>query len=448
MKNTFGNTVSMTIFGESHGPAVGAVLDGLAAGLPVDEAAIAAAMDRRRARGDGLSTARTEADAVEFLSGVYNGHTTGTAITLMVRNLNTRSSDYAKTADLLRPGHADYTAYAKYEGFQDARGGGHFSGRITAASVAAGAICETVLNSLGVKVYTHIAECAGVQDAPLSSAAGLVMPDPQPGHFALLDASKEEAMQTAIRAAGSEGDSVGGILETIVTGLPAGIGEPWFDSVESELAHLMFAIPACKGIEFGAGFGFAALRGSQANDPFTMRGDTVATATNKNGGINGGILETIVTGLPAGIGEPWFDSVESELAHLMFAIPACKGIEFGAGFGFAALRGSQANDPFTMRGDTVATATNKNGGINGGITNGMPIVFRTVLKPTPSIYKQQHTVDYIGKTDGELQIKGRHDPCIVPRAAVVQNTLTAFGLLDLLTVRYGTLAQKHGLPQE
>ena len=261
MKNTFGNAVSMTIFGESHGPAVGAVLDGLAAGLPVDEAAIAAAMDRRRARGDGLSTARTEADAVEFLSGVYEGHTTGTAVTLMIRNLNTRSGDYAKTADLLRPGHADYTAYAKYEGFQDARGGGHFSGRITAASVAAGTICETVLNGLGVKVYTHIAECAGVQDAPLSSAAGLVMPDPQPGHFALLDASKEEAMQAAIRAAGSEGDSVGGILETIVTGLPAGIGEPWFDSVESELAHLMFAIPACKGIAFGAGFGFAAMHG-------------------------------------------------------------------------------------------------------------------------------------------------------------------------------------------
>ncbi len=369
MKNTFGNTVSMTIFGESHGPAVGAVLDGLAAGLPVDEAAIAAAMDRRRARGDGLSTARTEVDAVEFLSGVYNGHTTGTAITLMVRNLNTRSGDYAKTADLLRPGHADYTAYAKYEGYQDARGGGHFSGRITAASVAAGTICETVLNSLGVRVYTHIAECAGVKDAPLSSAAGLVMPQPQPGHFALLDPEKEAPMQEAIRAAGSEGDSVGGVLETIVTGLPAGIGEPWFDSVESELAHLMFAIPACKGIEFGAGFAFAGLRGSQANDPFTMQ--------------NG----------------------------------------------------------------RVATATNKNGGVNGGITNGMPLVFRTVLKPTPSIYKEQHTVDYISKTDAQLQIKGRHDPCIVPRAAVVQNTLTAFGLLDLLSVRYGTLAQKHGLPQ-
>ena len=170
-------------------------------------------------------------------------------------------------------------------------------------------------------------------------------------------------------------------------------------------------------------------------------------AAGSEGDSVGGILETIVTGLPAGIGEPWFDSVESELAHLMFAIPACKGIAFGAGFGFAAMHGSEANDPFTMRDGKIATATNKNGGINGGITNGMPIVFRTVLKPTPSIYKQQHTVDYIGRTDAELQIKGRHDPCIVPRAAVVQNSLTAFGLLDLLTVRYGTLAQKHGFPK-
>lgn len=364
MKNTFGNAISLTIFGESHGPAVGAVLDGLAAGLPVDEAAIAAAMDRRRARGDGLSTARTEADDVEFLSGVYQGHTTGTAITLMIRNQNTRSGDYAKTADLLRPGHADYTAYAKYEGWQDARGGGHFSGRITAASVAAGALCESVLNTLGIRVYTHIAACAGIEDAPLSSAAGLLMPEPEPGHFALLDPGKEAAMQEAIRAAGSEGDSVGGILETIVTGLPAGIGEPWFDSVESELAHLMFAIPACKGLEFGAGFHFADMRGSEANDPFTMRDGKVATATNRNGGIN------------------------------------------------------------------------------GGITNGMPLVFRTVLKPTPSIYKEQHTVDYIAQQDALLQIKGRHDPCIVARAAVVQNTLAAFGILDLLTVRFGTLGQR------
>ena len=202
MKNTFGNALGLTIFGESHGAAVGAVLDGLAAGLPVDEAYIAERMDRRRARGDGLSTARTEPDVVEFLSGVVNGHTTGTPITMMIRNTNTRSGDYAKTADLLRPGHADYTAYAKYEGWQDARGGGHFSGRITAASVAAGSICEHILAQRGIKVYTHIARCAGVEDAPLSSSAGLIMAEPQPGHFALLDPGKEAPMQAAIRAAG------------------------------------------------------------------------------------------------------------------------------------------------------------------------------------------------------------------------------------------------------
>ena len=164
---------------------------------------------------------------------MVNGHTTGTPITMMIRNTNTRSGDYAKTADLLRPGHADYTAYAKYEGWQDARGGGHFSGRITAASVAAGSICEHILAQRGIKVYTHIARCAGVEDAPLSSSAGLIMAEPQPGHFALLDPEKEAPMQAAIRAAGAEGDSVGGILETVITGVPAGIGEPFFDSVES-----------------------------------------------------------------------------------------------------------------------------------------------------------------------------------------------------------------------
>ena len=365
MKNTFGSAVSMTIFGESHGAAVGAVLDGLAAGLPVDAAAVAAAMDRRRARGDGLSTSRTEPDEVEFLSGVVNGRTTGTAVTMVIRNTNTRSGDYAKTADLLRPGHADYTAYAKYHGFQDARGGGHFSGRITAAAVAAGAVCQGVLENLGIRVYTHIARCAGVQDAPLSSAAGLLLADPEPGHFALLDPGREADMQAAIRAAAADRDSVGGILETVVTGLPAGLGEPWFDSVESALSHLMFSIPACKGVEFGAGFAFAEMRGSQANDPFRMREGRVVTATNKNGGVN------------------------------------------------------------------------------GGITNGMPVVFRTVLKPTPSIYQPQDTVDYTRRQDAVIEIKGRHDPCIVPRAAVVQSALTAFGILDLYTQRFGTEGQRN-----
>ena len=369
MKNTFGSAVSLTIFGESHGPAIGAVLDGLAAGLAVDPAYLALRMDRRRARGDGLSTARTEPDEIEFLSGVYNGRTTGTAVTLALRNTNTRSGDYAKTAALLRPGHADYTAFAKYEGWQDARGGGHFSGRLTAGAGAAGALCEHVLHTPGVRVSTHIAEGAGPADAPLSSAAGLVLPEPEPGHFALLDPAREAPMQAAIRAAGADGDSVGGVLETIVTGVPAGVGEPWFDSVESELAHLMFSMPAVKGIEFGAGFALARMRGSEANDAFRMRGGRIVTATNRNGGVN------------------------------------------------------------------------------GGIANGMPIVLRTAVKPTPSIYKRQDTVDYPARADASLQIAGRHDPCIVPRAAVVQNSLVAFGILDLLTVRYGTLAQKHGLPQ-
>ena len=324
MKNTFGSDLSLTIFGESHGRAVGAVLDGMAAGVPVEEAFLAACMDKRRARGDGLSTPRVEGDAVQFLSGVVNGRTTGTAIALMIENQNTRSGDYAKTADLLRPGHADYTAYAKYHGYQDARGGGHFSGRVTAA-------------------------LAAQAEALLNKSEG----------FALLDGSVEEPMKAAIRAAGAEGDSVGGVLETAILGLPAGVGEPYFDSVESKLAHLAFSIPAVKGIEFGSGFGFADQKGSEANDAFRMQGERIVTATNHNAGLN------------------------------------------------------------------------------GGISNGMPVVFRTAVKPTPSIYKTQDTVDYMAKKDAELSIQGRHDPCIVPRAAIVQTCAAALAVGDLLTAKYG-----------
>ena len=318
MKNTFGSDLSLTIFGESHGKAIGAVLDGMAAGVPVDEEFLAACMDKRRARGDGLSTPRVEADTVQFLSGVVNGHTTGTAIALMIENQNTRSGDYAKTADLLRPGHADYTAYAKYHGFQDARGGGHFSGRVTAALVAGGAVVLGALNRAGIDITTHIAECAGIADtrfalddaAQLSAQVEALASKPE--GFAVLDETVEDPMKTAIRAAGAEGDSVGGMLETAILGLPAGIGEPYFDSVESEIAHLAFSIPAVKGIEF-----------------------------------------------------------------------------------------------------------------------------RTVIKPTPSIYKQQNTVDYIAKKDAQLSIQGRHDPCIVPRAAIVQTCAAALAVGDLLTARYG-----------
>mgnify|MGYP000809701509 CR=1 FL=1 len=232
--------------------------------------------------------------------------------------------------------------------------------------MAAGSICEHILAQRGIKVYTHIARCAGVEDAPLSSSAGLIMAEPQPGHFALLDPEKEAPMQAAIRAAGAEGDSVGGVLETAILGLPAGIGEPYFDSVESEIAHLAFSIPAVKGIEFGTGFGFAGMRGSEANDAFRMT--------------------------PEG---------------------------------------------------AVVTASNHNAGINGGIANGMPVVFRTVVKPTPSIYKQQDTVDYLSKKDAQLSIQGRHDPCIVPRAAIVQSCAAALAVGDLLTARYGEAWMTH-----
>ena len=365
MKNTFGSDLALTIFGESHGAAIGAVLDGMAAGVPVDEQLLTACMDKRRARGDGLSTARVEADTVRFLSGVVNGRTTGTSIALMIENQNTRSGDYAKMADLLRPGHADYTAYAKYHGFQDARGGGHFSGRLTAALVAGGSLVLGALHRAGIEIVTHIGQCAGIADTPFAlndpdqlAAQAEALLNKAEG-FALLDGTVEEPMKAAIRAAGADGDSVGGVLETAVLGLPAGVGEPYFDSVESELAHLAFSIPAVKGIEFGSGFGFAGMRGSEANDAFRMQGDRVVTATNHNAGLN------------------------------------------------------------------------------GGISNGMPVVFRTAVKPTPSIYKPQETVDYLAKKDAELSIQGRHDPCIVPRAAIVQTCAAALAVGDLLTAKYG-----------
>lgn len=367
MKNTMGSAVCLTIFGESHGAAIGAVLDGIAAGIPVNEGFIAAQMDKRRAKKGGLSTTRLEGDAVKFLSGVYNGRTTGTPITLMIENQNTRSGDYAKTMGLARPGHADYTAHVKYQGFEDFRGGGHFSGRVTAALTAAGALCQSILLAKGIQVGTHIARLAGHADeAFLQDASGLQAQlealDLNTG-FPVLNPAAAETMQAAIKAAAAEGDSLGGILETAVTGLPAGVGEPFFDSVESTLSHLLFSIPAVKGVEFGAGFGFAAMQGSQANDPFRLQ--------------NG----------------------------------------------------------------QVVTATNHNGGVNGGITNGMPLVLRSCVKPTPSIYKQQQTVDVENMAEADLQIQGRHDPCILHRAAIVQTAATAFGLLDLLTQRYGALWQ-------
>ena len=356
MKNTFGSSVCITLFGESHGPKIGAVLDGMAPGIPVDEDLIHRQLTLRRPVGR-ISTARQEQDAFEIVSGVFEGRTTGTPLAILIPNEDTRSGDYRRGA--LRPGHADYTAHVKYHGFEDYRGGGHFSGRITAALTAAGAIAIGALQNRGIRIGTHIAQCAGIQDAPFNDPDKQI-PRLNQTAFAVLDEGKGEAMRAAIEAAAEAGDSVGGVLETVVTGMPAGVGEPWFDTLESMIAHALFAIPAVKGVEFGDGFGLAGKRGSEANDSFALRD-----------------------------------------------------------------------------GKTV-TLTNRNGGINGGISNGMPIVFRCAVKPTPSISLAQHSVDAEGTREEILTLTGRHDPAIVHRARVVADSVTALVLCDALALRFGT----------
>jgi len=356
MKNTFGSSVSVTLFGESHGAEIGAVIDGLAPGLPVDESFIAAQLTLRRPAGK-ISTTRQEADPFRIVSGVFEGKTTGTPLALLIPNADTRSGDYTRGA--FRPGHADYTASVKYHGFEDYRGGGHFSGRVTAALVAVGAVVIPALKQKGILIGTHIARCAGVNDAPFGDlSADLPRLNSLP--FAVLDEAQGQKMRLAVEAAAAEGDSVGGILETAVTGLPAGVGEPWFDTLEGVLSHALFSVPAVKGVEFGSGFTLADLRGSEANDPL------------RNG--------------PEGI----------------------------------------------------RTLTNHNGGINGGISNGMPLLFRCAVKPTPSISKEQLSVNGTTGEDETLQIHGRHDPAIVHRARVVVDSVTALALCDLLSQRFGT----------
>ena len=286
MKNTFGTSVAVTLFGESHGPGVGAVIDGLAPGLPVDEAFIASQLTLRRPAGR-TGTARQEADDFRILSGVFEGRTTGTPLTLLIPNEDTRSGDYQRGP--ARPGHADYTAYIKYHGYENYRGGGHFSGRVTAGLVAAAAVVIPALKAKGILIGTHVTRCAGIDDAPFGEdlAADLEKLNSLP--FAVLDESRGAQMREAIENVAARGDSVGGILETAVLGLPAGIGEPWFDTVESVLSHALFSIPAVKGVEFGDGFALADMTGSRANDPFRINNGTPVTTTNRNGGINGGI---------------------------------------------------------------------------------------------------------------------------------------------------------------
>ncbi len=358
MKNTFGNSVSITLFGESHGDAIGVVLDGIAPGITIDGDFIAHQLFLRRPQGR-ISTARQEQDSFQIVSGVFNKITTGAPICILLPNKDIKSADYEDVRFLPRPGHADLTAHIKYHGYEDYRGGGHFSGRLTAPLVAAGAIVISALRKKGIAIGTHIKNCAGIQDHAFSDLKNeITLLNESP--FPVICEEAGEKMKTAIEAAALEKDSVGGVLETAVIGLPAGVGEPWFDSLESVLSHGLFSIPAIKGVEFGAGFGFAEMRGSEANDPIVWANDGVRTTTNHNGGVN------------------------------------------------------------------------------GGISNGMPVIFRCAVKPTPSIAKPQQTVNTGTKEDATLEIRGRHDPAILHRARVVVDSITALVLCDQLALRYGT----------
>ena len=322
-----------TIFGESHGPAIGVVLEGVPAGLELDLDFIRAQLARRAPGQNAMTTARKEADEPELLSGVFEGRTTGGPLCAVIFNTDTRSRDYAKLKDLPRPGHADYAGFVRYRGCNDYRGGGHFSGRLTAPLVFAGAVAQQVLGGHGVTVAARISNVAGI-------------PDPTP-----------EEMEGAILAAKADGDSVGGRIACAVTGLPAGLGDP----------------------DFGC-------------------------------------------------------NVEGIFSQYLFAVPAVKAVGFGLGAGFADLRGSQANDPFYMDGDTVRTRTNHSGGVNGGITNGMPVTFEVTIRPTPSIAKEQDTVDLASRTDARLAVTGRHDPCIVPRAVPVIESAAALAACEVLGI--------------
>lgn len=359
MSNTIGNNIKLTLFGESHGEAIGCVIDGLPSGIKLDLDYIQHELDLRKPKGS-ISTSRKESDVFHIVSGLFEGYTTGTPLTILIYNEDQHSKDYSELRVKPRPGHADYTADIRYNGYQDYRGGGHFSGRITAPIVAAGAIFKQMLKEKEIFIGTHIKELAGIKDSNFANTLTEVEYLSNQ-YFAVIDKEVEDQMISAIEAARMDQDSIGGVLETEVLNLPAGLGNPSFGSIESEISKAVFSVGAVKGIEFGAGFGFKDLRGSLANDEFYYEKDEVRTKTNNNGGIN------------------------------------------------------------------------------GGISNGMPIIFRTVIKPTPSISKTQNTINLETLENEELNIVGRHDPCIVHRARIVIDSMVALTLVDLLISTYGRI---------
>ena len=344
-----GKRIRLSIFGQSHAEAIGMTLDGLPAGMNVDPNLLQRFLNRRAPGRSEWSTARREEDIPEFLCGLKDGLTCGAPLTAIIRNTNVRKKDYADLQTLPRPGHADFTAQLRYHGFQDASGGGHFSGRLTAPLCIAGGVLLQELERRGISVAARIVQIGSVRDD--SAFDGPVSEK----DFPVSDDGAAEKMTEAIRTAKSEGDSVGGVIECMITGFPGGVGDPFFDGLESRLSQMLFSIPAVKGVEFGAGFAAASLRGSENNDPFCV-------------------------------------SPEGQ----------------------------------------IATVTNHAGGILGGITNGMPIVFRLAVKPTPSIAMEQQSVNLESMKTETLQIRGRHDPCIVPRAVPVAEAAAAIVLFDLL----------------
>jgi len=352
--SSWGRNFKITIFGESHGPAIGVAIEGLPAGFAIDWESAAREMARRAPGRSETATSRSEADEFEILSGYYGGAATGDALCAVIRNSDRHSDAYREFLRYPRPGHADYPAQVRYGGHNDHRGGGHFSGRLTAPLVLAGAIAKQMLASRGVAVGAHIRSIGGVQEAPFPvQIPGALLQEISAKEFAVIDDVAGQRMKQAILSAKAQGDSLGGVIECAAAGVPAGLGGALFDGVESSLASLLFAVPAVKGVEFGAGFSLSGMTGYEANDFWRMQ--------------NG----------------------------------------------------------------KVQTSTNHNGGILGGITTGMPLVFSAAIKPTPSIARPQPTVDLEKHEDSEITVTGRHDPCIVPRAVPVVEAAAALALADV-----------------
>jgi chorismate synthase len=361
MSSQYGTTLKISIFGQSHSAGIGVVMDGLPSGLPIDLEELRRFMARRAPGQNAYSTQRREADEPEFLSGIVMRDgmaiTCGAPLTAVIRNSDTRSSDYENLKDVPRPGHADYTAQIKYGGAQDVAGGGHFSGRLTAPLCLAGGICLQLLRKEGIFIAAHIASVAGIED-DCFDPAGVDFGDFDVlagSSFPVIDPLAGQQMRDAIEQARQNGDSLGGIVECAAVGVPAGLGDPMFDGMENRIAQIVFGIPAVKGIEFGRGFAASRLTGSQNNDPF------------------------------------YYDDT-----------------------------------------NTVKTRTNNHGGILGGITSGMPVIFRAAFKPTPSIAKEQHSISLSARAETALRVSGRHDPCIVPRAVPVVEAAAAIAVYDAL----------------